>query len=54
MLEVEGGRLAVVDRAMVSGVDLYAERVVQAADGTWLVLGYGRLIGTDGSEVPLG
>jgi hypothetical protein len=54
VLEVEDGRLAVVDRAMVSGVDLYAERVVQAPDGTWLVLGYGRLIGTDGSDVPLG
>jgi hypothetical protein len=54
VLDVAGGRLTVVDRALVSGVDLYAERVVQAPDGTWLVLGYGRLFGTDGSEIPLG
>jgi hypothetical protein len=53
VLDVEGGRLTLVDRAMVTSVDLFAERVVQAPDGTWLVLGYGRLVGTDGSSVPL-
>jgi hypothetical protein len=53
VLDVDGGRLTVVDRPMVTGIDMAAERVVQAPDGTWLVLGYGRLVATDGTEVPI-
>ena len=54
VLDVSGGRLSVVDRPTVTGIDMAAERVVQAPDGTWLVLGYGRLVATDGTELPLG
>jgi uncharacterized secreted protein with C-terminal beta-propeller domain len=52
-LEVGGGRLRVVDRQVIEDTDLYAERVVQASDGTWFVLSWDRLAGTDGSEVLL-
>ena len=54
VLEVSDGRLRLVDRAMIeSQIDLYAERVVLAPDGAWLVLSWDRLQGTDGSQIVL-
>jgi hypothetical protein len=54
VLEVGGGRLSLVERAMVDGrTDLYGERVVRAPGGTWLVLSWDRLVGVDGRELVL-
>jgi hypothetical protein len=49
VLAVEGGRLVEVDRAVVeTDGSVNAERVVQAPDGTWLVLSWDRIVPTDG------
>jgi uncharacterized secreted protein with C-terminal beta-propeller domain len=50
VLEVVDGRLQEVERPMIERADLYAERVVQAPDGTWIVLGYDRLASTVGGR----
>ena len=49
VLEVRGGRLVEVDRAMIeSDGAVNAERVVLAPDGTWLLLSWDRMVPTDG------
>lgn len=47
-LAVEGRALVEVTRSGVERPEAVAERVVLAPDGTWLVLGWDRLIATDG------
>lgn len=53
VLEVSGNRLSLVERPLVENPDIYAERVILAPDGTWFVLSWDRLAGSDGSEIPL-
>ena len=50
VVEVTDGRLDEVERPTVDRPDLYAERAVQAPDGTWIVLGYDRLASTVGGR----
>lgn len=50
VLEVVDGRLQEVERATVERPDLYAERVVQAPDGSWILLSYDRLAATEGGR----
>lgn len=50
VLEVVDGRLAVVEEATIERPDVYAERVVQAPDGSWILLSYDRLAATDGGR----
>ena len=53
VLTVAGSRLSVIERAFVEGQDLYGERVVPAPDGDWIVVGWDRLVATDGSQLLL-
>lgn len=51
ILGVEADRLVEVDRATVAtDGSVTAERVVLAPDGTWLLLGWDRLVPTDGGD----
>jgi hypothetical protein len=51
VLAVDGDRLVEVERATVdSDGSINAERVVQAPDGTWLLLSWDRIVPTDGGQ----
>ncbi len=47
VLELVDGRLVEAERATIESAEIYAERVVLAPDGTWLILSWDRLVATD-------
>lgn len=57
VLEVVDGRLQVAEEATMERPELTAERVVQAPDGSWIILSYDRLAATSGGRelvLPIG
>jgi uncharacterized secreted protein with C-terminal beta-propeller domain len=57
VLAVVDGRLQVTEEATMERPELTAERVVQAPDGSWIILSYDRLAATSGGQelvLPLG